>query len=94
MPCAPVLKRRDVISHPQVVESGILMESNHPDAGPLRQARPAALFSETAPQFRHGGPALGADTDRVLAEIGYEESDIEALRAQGVIGPRLEAAAE
>ena len=45
VPCAPVLKRREMRQHPQVVANGILMESEHHRAGPLRQTHPPARFS-------------------------------------------------
>jgi crotonobetainyl-CoA:carnitine CoA-transferase CaiB-like acyl-CoA transferase len=31
-------------------------------------------------------PALGEDTDRVLAQVGYDKTAIMALRALGVVG--------
>jgi crotonobetainyl-CoA:carnitine CoA-transferase CaiB-like acyl-CoA transferase len=43
-------------------------------------------------QMAHGGgkldtlaPEVGADTDAVLAEMGYDEAAIAALRADGII---------
>ena len=42
VPCAPVLTRDQVIAHPQILASGILIESDHPVAGRLRQTRTAA----------------------------------------------------
>ncbi len=87
MPCAPVLTLREVIDHPQVLESGILVESDHPQAGRLRQARPAARFSETPATRQEGAPGLGQHSAALLAELGYPESEIAALRAARVIGP-------
>ncbi len=87
VPCVPVLKRREVINHPQVLESGILVESDHPKAGRLRQARPAARFSETPATRHEGAPGLGQHSAALLAELGYPESEIAALRAARVIGP-------
>ena len=40
VPCAPALTRSEVISHPQVLASEILIEHEHPIAGRLRQTRP------------------------------------------------------
>ena len=87
VPCAPILRRRDVIAHPQIVENEIIIETEHPHAGRLRQARPAARFSRTPAEIRRGGPALGEHTDEVLAGLGYAESDLMELREAGVIGP-------
>ena len=94
VPCVPVLKRREMIGHPQVVESGIVVEYDHPVAGRLRQARPAAQFSETPAGVRHGGPALGEHNDALLAELGLDETEIAGLREAGVIGAPAKKAAE
>ena len=84
VPCAPVLTRTRMIQHPQVVTNGIVVETDHPGAGRLRQARPAARFSGTPTAIRRGGPALGEHTDEILAELGYSDTDITALRTEGV----------
>ena len=84
VPCAPVLTRTGMIQHPQVVANGIVVETDHPGAGRLRQARPAARFSGTPTAIRRGGPALGEHTDEILAELGYSGTDITALRTEGV----------
>lgn len=79
VPCAPVLTRTAMLSDPQVVANGIVVETSHQHAGLLRQARPAARFSETPATIRRDGPALGEQTAEVLAELGYAQTDIEAL---------------
>src|SRR5580698_3568165 len=69
VPCAPVLTRSAMIRDPQVEANGIVVETEHPDAGLLRQARPAAQFSVTPATIRHGGPALGHHTEAGLSEL-------------------------
>ncbi|MEJ0020373.1 MAG: CoA transferase [Acetobacteraceae bacterium] len=73
VPCAPVLTRTRMIEHPQVVANGIVVETAHPAAGLLRQARPAARFSGTPATIQRGAPALGEHTEEVLAEIGVRQ---------------------
>ncbi len=81
VPCAPVLTRTQMLSDPQVVANGIVVETDHPQAGRLRQARSAARFSATPATIRQGGPALGQHTAEVLGELGYTPADIEAFAA-------------
>ena len=73
VPCAPVLTRSRMIEHPQVVANGIVVETDHPGAGRLRQARPAARFSATPTAVRRGAPTLGEHTEEILAELGQKE---------------------
>jgi crotonobetainyl-CoA:carnitine CoA-transferase CaiB-like acyl-CoA transferase len=42
VPCAPVLSREEVIRDAQVVANELIVESNHPHAGPMRQPCAAA----------------------------------------------------
>ena len=86
VPCAPVLTRSEVINHPQVLATDIVLESRHPVAGPLRQTRAAARFSQTPTSLRRGAPRLGEHTAEVLGEYGLSADDIAALRRRGVIG--------
>jgi crotonobetainyl-CoA:carnitine CoA-transferase CaiB-like acyl-CoA transferase len=86
VPCAPVLRRKDVIAHPQIQANETVVEVDHPHAGRLRQARPAARFSQTPAGIRRGGPLLGEHTAEILEGLGYDRAAIEALRAAGVIG--------
>jgi crotonobetainyl-CoA:carnitine CoA-transferase CaiB-like acyl-CoA transferase len=86
VPCAPTLTRSQVIEHPQVLAGGILMESDHPVAGRIRQARTAARFEGTPPGPPRGAPRLGEHNAEILRELGHDEAAIAALRAEGVIG--------
>ena len=86
VPCAPVLKRHEMINHPQVEASGIVVETEHPHAGRLRQARNAARFEVTATEIRHGAPLLGEHTRAIMSELGFSGAEIDGLIAEGVIG--------
>jgi crotonobetainyl-CoA:carnitine CoA-transferase CaiB-like acyl-CoA transferase len=85
VPCAPVLTRDQVIAHPQVLATGILMESEHQAVGRIRQTRAAARFSGTPAGLRFGAPRLGEHNAEILGELGLSREDIDGLRTRGVI---------
>ncbi len=85
VPCAPVLKRKDMITHPQVLASELIVELDHPVAGRIRQTRPAARFSGTAPEIRRGAPTHGEHNDELFAELGLSDEEMASLRDKGII---------
>jgi crotonobetainyl-CoA:carnitine CoA-transferase CaiB-like acyl-CoA transferase len=86
VPCAPILRRSDMIAHPQILANETVMETAHPQAGRLRQARAAARFSETPVRHRHGAPRLGEHTRELLEGAGLSAAELDALAAAAVIG--------
>ena len=86
VPCAPVLKRHEMIHHPQVEASGIVVETEHPHVGRLRQARNAARFEATPTEIRLGAPHHGEHTRAIMSELGFSNAEIDGLIADGVIG--------
>jgi crotonobetainyl-CoA:carnitine CoA-transferase CaiB-like acyl-CoA transferase len=85
VPCAPVLTRNQMIQHPQVLANDLLQVYEHPQAGALRQARPAARFSVTPSEIRSGAPRLGEDTEALLEELGVNAEEVGRLQQAGVI---------
>ena len=86
VPCAPALTRNGVIDHPQVVASEVLVETDHPAAGRLRQTRNAARFEGSPATHRAGAPQLGEHCTEILCEIGLSEAEIVDLHKNGTIG--------
>jgi crotonobetainyl-CoA:carnitine CoA-transferase CaiB-like acyl-CoA transferase len=86
VPCAPALRRRDLVTHPQVLASDILLETEHAVAGPLRQTRTAARFEGTVPEPPRGAPLLGQHNVEVLREAGFSDGEIDALVESGAVG--------
>jgi alpha-methylacyl-CoA racemase len=57
-------------------------------AAPVRLLGPPVGLSRTPPDGTRPGPPLGADTDAVLAALGYDAEGIAALKAAGAVaGP-------
>lgn len=85
VPSAPVLSRRETVTHPQIVANNIVQEIDHPVAGKLRQARPAPSFSKTSTSFRHPAPRLGENTRTILSAAGLSTDEIDELARNGIV---------
>ena len=92
VPCAPVLTRNATLDHPQIIANGMVVEVEHPTAGRIRQALPAARFSGTPSALRQPAPGYGKHTEAVLHEAGLNEPAIAVLRDAGAFGAATDAA--
>ena len=70
VPCAPILPLSKILEHPQIQATGVVVETDHPAAGRIRQARAAARFEKTPTTLDRPAPTLGEHTDEILAELG------------------------
>jgi crotonobetainyl-CoA:carnitine CoA-transferase CaiB-like acyl-CoA transferase len=86
VPAAPILTRDQLIDDPQVAENALLVEEEHPLAGRIRYARPAARFGGTPTELRRAAPALGQHNVEILSQIGYSDQEIGHLREVGAFG--------
>jgi crotonobetainyl-CoA:carnitine CoA-transferase CaiB-like acyl-CoA transferase len=84
VPCGAVRSLDELHEDPQVVANGTLVESEHPLCGRLREPRPAARFGSEPGEPAGPAPALGADTDAILQELGLGDA-IRGLREDGVV---------
>lgn len=85
VPCAPVNDLSEALQDEQVLTRQMILDVEHPDFGLLKQVRTAIHVSGQA-EHHHPGPALGADTNRVLRDLlGYPDEVIAELRRVGVI---------
>lgn len=85
VPCAPILTRTEMRTHPQIVANETILETDHPVAGRLRQARQPARFSKTPNEQRMGAPSFGQHTVEILKEAGFSPEHIARLIDDGII---------
>ncbi|MEU7294393.1 CaiB/BaiF CoA-transferase family protein [Streptomyces exfoliatus] len=82
--CARLNSVAELADHPQLTARDRWREVDSP-VGPLRSLLPPIVFPD-APEPRPARiPALGQDTDEVLAELGVPEAEVRGLRSAGVI---------
>jgi alpha-methylacyl-CoA racemase len=79
---APVLGLGEVPEHPHPRARELLIAN---EQGNLEPA-PAPRLSRTPGRVRSGIPKPGEHTDTVLAELGFDRAEIQALRQAGAIG--------
>jgi crotonobetainyl-CoA:carnitine CoA-transferase CaiB-like acyl-CoA transferase len=85
VPSAPVVSRFELLQDAQVRENQILEVFESEAFGKVRMPRPAAQFERTPATVRAMAPMLGADNTAILAELGYDASDIARLESSRVI---------
>jgi formyl-CoA transferase len=85
VPASRIYSAADMFSDPQYLAREMFLSARLPDGKPFRMPGIVPKLSETPGAVNWVGPALGAHTDEVLAELGYDAAQIEALRAGGAI---------
>lgn len=85
VPAGPLYFIEELFGHPQTQANGLEIELEHELLGRMRMVGPPFQMSETPLAAQGPSPVLGADTDDVLATIGYDEATIEQLRQSGII---------
>jgi succinate--hydroxymethylglutarate CoA-transferase len=84
VPAAPVHDIENALTSAFVTNEDRVWSYAHPERADFRMVAPAFRLPGTE-MPRNPAPALGADTDAVLREIGYSADRIAGLRAAGVI---------
>jgi len=85
VPCSPINSLPQLLDHPHTAASGIVLQYEHPTAGPLKGIAQPVIFNDELRQSILPPPNLGQHTAEILGGIGYGATDIERLRAEGVI---------
>jgi crotonobetainyl-CoA:carnitine CoA-transferase CaiB-like acyl-CoA transferase len=85
LPSGPVLSVPEASSHEQALARGMIVETTHPLAGPMRGIGLPIHFSEGRACASRPAPLLGQHTTEVLGEYGFDAARIRALKDEGAI---------
>jgi crotonobetainyl-CoA:carnitine CoA-transferase CaiB-like acyl-CoA transferase len=84
IPCGPVYDLAQALENPYFLERGGVQVFDHPDKPGLKLV--ASPFRIGQPLPANPAPKLGEHSAALLAELGYSEKEIAALRAAKAAG--------
>ncbi len=83
---SPINELIDLENDPQLIERQMIVETEHPTAGKLKNIGVPLKFSETAAKPAWAAPLLGEDTNEVFLELGISIEKMEELKEKKIIG--------
>ena len=84
VPCAPVLSMKEIAEDQSLRNSGSIVEVEQPKRGTYLTVGCPMKFSAFTPEIK-SAPLLGEHTEEVLKELGYNDEQIAAMRANQAI---------
>jgi crotonobetainyl-CoA:carnitine CoA-transferase CaiB-like acyl-CoA transferase len=85
IPCGPINDIVRAFGSEEAEALGMTVEQAHPAWGVIRQVGIPFRFDGTPATIRTPPPGLGEQSDEILAELGYEATEIADLHRRGVV---------
>jgi crotonobetainyl-CoA:carnitine CoA-transferase CaiB-like acyl-CoA transferase len=85
VPAGPVQTIGEALTHPQTLARGMVVDLQHPEAGPTKALGCPLHFSATPTRVTRPAPMFGEHTREVLREYGYGEREVDRLLADGTV---------
>ena len=85
VPSGRIYTVADIAADPHYAARGMLQHVTMDDGSDMMVPGIIPKLSRTPGEHRRNAPALGQDTDTILRGIGLNESQIEQLKAQGIV---------
>jgi crotonobetainyl-CoA:carnitine CoA-transferase CaiB-like acyl-CoA transferase len=85
IPVGGINNLAQVFDHEQVRSREMVVDLPHPLSGTVPTVANPIKMSQTPPRYHSAPPMLGQHTQEVLTEAGLSASEIERLRAAGIV---------
>ncbi|WP_088146367.1 CaiB/BaiF CoA transferase family protein [Achromobacter denitrificans] len=85
IPAGKIYDVADIAEDPHYRARGMILDGALPDGTPVKLPGIVPKLSDTPGEVRSAAPALGQDTDEVLAGLGIGEAQRDDWRARGII---------
>jgi crotonobetainyl-CoA:carnitine CoA-transferase CaiB-like acyl-CoA transferase len=85
IPCGPIHKPEEILEHPQIKARDMVWSFEHVSAGQVRSLGNPMKFSRTPAAPHSPAPSLGQHTRALLGELGFNDEEIEQLKAESVV---------
>jgi formyl-CoA transferase len=84
VPCGPILSTKDLINDETLAANQAVVEVPHPQRGSFKTVGCPLKLSDSPVEVQ-SSPLLGEHTAEIYGEFGVDESELDELRAAGVI---------
>lgn len=85
VPAGPVLNIAQMHADPQALAREMIVETEHPVAGPVKAIGLPVKFSDTPGGVHRPAPVFGQHTREVLRDHGFSYAEIDRMAAEGAV---------
>ncbi|MDC3412129.1 CoA transferase [Aquibacillus sp. 3ASR75-11] len=85
IPCGPIQNLAQLVNDPQLKERNMFVSTSHPTAGDINMIGSPLHLSRTPINYNTHPPDPGEHTEQILKELGYQETEVHAMKANKTI---------